>query len=116
MIFFNDKVILDTSGGIVSSLYDSVEKIIYEEKLYLKDYFNEDIVKMLEHWFLSSGSNPFDIADYIHTKKDLITFTNLVRKGINRFYKDFPNISQYTIDSLENFHKELVEAQKTFPK
>ncbi len=112
MIFLKDNIILDTSGGVISGLCFSVEKIIYEQKLKV----SKDLTELIDYWSISYGFMPFDIADFIYTKEDLFAFTDLMRKGIDRFYQENPGLPQYTIDNLENFYKALVEAQKTFPQ
>lgn len=112
MIFWKDKIILDTSGGIISSLCYSVDHIIGEQNL----SFNKDITKLLHEWYVTSGYIGFDVAEYIHTKKDLAIFADLVRRGIDRFYIENPGLPQYTINNLEGFYKELLEIQKTLPE
>ncbi len=111
-VYFKDKMLMDVRSWVLSDLCYSIEKIIKEQNLEL----TEDVFELIDFWSITFGLVTFDVADYIHTKKDLITFTNLVKKGIDRFYQENPDLSQYNIDNLENFYKELIEAQKTFPK
>lgn len=111
IINWKEIIILKTTSSVLFGLYESIEKIMYEENL----FFNKDIMSILHTWFISPGGIGFDIADYIHTKKDLIIFTDLIRMGLERYYNENYRLNEHTKTDLENFYQQLVKAQYMFP-
>lgn len=110
IIDWNNKIILDCSNGIISGLYDSILKLIYEQNL----LFNNEISKLIDRLESASRGIGFDLSEYINTKENLEIFTKLVRNGINKLYYDIPGLPQTTIDRLENFYNELIEIGKSY--
>ena len=50
-----------------------------------------------------------DIAKYLNTKKEMVLFSHLVKSGIERFEKKFPDLLEEAKKRLWNFHAELVK-------
>ena len=55
----------------------------------------------------------FDVATYLHTKKDILMFTDLVRKGIDRYNQE-EDFWEST-DLVERFYQELDKISESFP-
>jgi len=57
----------------------------------------------------------FDLADYLHTKKDILTFTDFVRRAIDQYNQERKEDWQSTGDLMEKFYQELARIEESFP-
>ncbi len=109
-IDWNDKTIIYTKGSILDKLCYSMISIIGEQDIDINDAIDE----LLRVWYdIPAGG--IDIADYIHNKVDFDSFLIILRKGLDRLYKENQYIFLHYKNDLENFYKELLKIQESWP-
>lgn len=107
MINWEDKTLMDSSNSIFAGLYSSMLDVINEDNL----FFNKEISKLIDRLELCCDGWNVDLAKYIKTKNDFVEFIYLLRKSIDKRYKDIPGLPQQTVNRFENFYKGLREIQ-----
>ena len=110
IIDWNDKVILRCKNTIIDALREEIENVIRENKIKLNEKLTE-LMEDLDQAGYGIGSN---LAEYLHTKDDILIFIELTRRGIDKHYHEIPNLPQGTKDLLENFYKELIKISESF--
>lgn len=110
VVNWKQKIILNCSNSNIIDLSEMIKDVVKINKIKL----NETLTKFIERFDIAGYGWSFDLADYIKTKEDLITFIYLIRNGINRYYTEIPDLPQITKDRLENFYKELVKISESF--
>ncbi len=110
-IDWNDKIILECSKSIIEELHQEMEIFILKNKTQLNEALTEVMLKLDQAGY----GIGFNLAKYLHTKEDILTFIHLVRKGIDRCNQEYQDYLQNTEDLLEKFYKKLVKLGESFP-
>jgi hypothetical protein len=108
-ITWKGKDILTCESSIINRLTLELENILGE-----KDYLNIPLAKQFERLVFAGYGYGFALSDYVYSKEDFISFMNLIRKGIDKYYHATPDVLHETKDLLENFYKELVKIEESF--
>lgn len=111
IIDLKDKPILDCSSSVFLNLHFEMLNIVDKEDLTLSD----NVMNLIMHLEAGYGGIGLDIADYISSKKDFLTFLHIASRAIHAYYLKYDS-SQFTQDALENFYLELMRAQEYFSK
>ena len=111
-IDWNDKVILECKKSIIEVLRLQIEDIIIDNDIQL----NKDLTTVMGKLDQAGYGIGFNLAECLHTKDDILIFTDLVRKGIDKYNQKYPVALQSTRDSIEGFYQELVKISESFPE
>ncbi len=111
-IKWDGRDILRCRNSFIAIFYEDIEDTIRENKIQL----NEDLTETIKTLDQAGYGIGLDLAEYLHTKDDILRFLDLIRKGIDKYNQKTPNASQDARDLLEGFYQELVKIAKTFPK
>lgn len=110
-IEWNGKDILACKKSIIEALRLQIEDIIMDNDIQL----NEDFAELMGKLDQAGNGFGFDLAECLHTKEDILMFTDLVRKGIDRYNQERQDDLQSARDLMEGFYKELVKMGESFP-
>lgn len=106
-IHWQDKTLLRCSNRIFSTLYYEILDLIDTNKILL----NQELEELINRLDLCRYGWHSDLSEYIKTDQDLLFFTKLTRKALDKYNKE----CQEWLQSLEKLDKELIEIGKYFP-
>jgi hypothetical protein len=103
ILFLKNKPILHIRSGTFQSLYDQILEIIEIEEIKL----SESLQWLIDKLYGATGGASLDFSNYLKTKDDADFFAELIKQGIEKMVKVFPNLTEESKKRLWNFYSEL---------